>query len=72
MARQFIALPCARALGLFFLSVLFVAQATAGTVVGSAVVTRSYIDSAGGQIFVYGGGHFDAGLKISTVTWDAN
>ena len=45
--------------------------AMAATVIGSAVTVRSNIDGAAGQVYVYAGGHFDSGLKMSTMTWNS-
>jgi hypothetical protein len=52
----------------------FVAMGSSGVAAtglsqGSAAIPRAYLDLAANQVYIYGGGTFDANTRVSTITW---
>ena len=45
-------------------ALLSYSQAAAAPIAGSNVINRSNLDTAPGEVYIYAGGHFDAGLTV--------
>ncbi len=49
-----------------------VAPPQIGTAEGSATVPGDSSDGAYGQVYIYGGGHFNSGVQVRSITWYSN
>ncbi len=51
------------------LALALAAPLWADTIEGSATIHRTFTDSSSGQVYLYAGGSFDAGDRLTTFTW---